>query len=285
MTLGNYEGSYNGLNFGGSNRVGVRQVQGWEDLPDIRNGDTAYPRSAGSLAGLDLPGERTISLDLDVMAPAGLTISQQLDVIKAAFMTSQDVLLPLTLQLPGQVARLSNCRVRKRSTPINVSYELGLAQLAVQLVAPDPRIYSAAVHSLTTTLPTPASGMTFPATFSLTFGGTVGGGGVLSCANAGNYPTQGIATITGPCISPRVQNSNTNEVVALNLTLGASDVVVIDFAAHTVILNGNGYRYSAVTQGDWFSLAANMTTTVAFYSSDPSPTGATMEFKWSDAWL
>lgn len=286
MPLSNWQGSYNGLTFGGAgNNVGVVSVKGWEDMPDIRAGDMPYPRDAGALAGLDLPGERVIDIEYEIVASAGQQLTAQMDIVKTAFMTQRDTMPPLTLQLPGQVARLSNCRPRKRSSIIDIEYVGGLGKMLVQFVAPDPIIYSEAVHSLVTTLPTPSSGVTFPATFPLTFGGTVGGGGTISCVNAGNYPTKGVATITGPCINPRVQNSSTNKTVAVNLTLGVSDVLEIDFAAHTVILNTNGYRYSAVTTAQWWTLAASSTTTVAFYSSDPSPTAATMTFTWSDAWL
>lgn len=287
MTLANWQGSYNGLTFGGpSDYVQVKTVQGWLSLPDVSSGDQKRPRADGMLMGLDLLGGRTIGLNLEIVPAPGLTLTDSIDVVGSAFQIMRDAEMPLELSLPGVYGdKLSYCRTRKRAVDIDVEYSAGLATMAVQLSASDPLLYSATLHSLSTPLRTPNSGMTFPATFPLTFGGSTGSGGTITPSNAGNFESFGRAVITGPCISPRVQNSNTNEVLSLDITLASGDSLEIDFDAHTVILNGNGYRYSSVIQNDWWGLAAVSTTTVAFYSSDPSPTGSTMTFYWRDSWL
>jgi hypothetical protein len=286
VTLLDWQGSYNGLTLGGpSDNVGIVSVHGWLDLPEIRSGDSEFPGRAGLLGGRDFPGGRTVTLELEVFPAAGETLAESMDTVNTAFMPQESDLLPLELQLPGQDARLSYCRPRKRSAPIDLEFTGGIANIVVQLDAPNPRIYAAAASTDTINLPTPSSGMTFPATFPLSFGGTVGGGGLIHAANLGNYPTAPVATITGPCNHPRIANNDTGETLELLINLGSTDVLEVDFDAHTVILNGTGYRYSSVVTPGWFTLAPGATTTLGFHSSDPSPTAATLTLVWRSAWL
>lgn len=87
----------------------------------------------------------------------------------------------------------------------------------------------------------------------LVFGPT--SGGALLTNNVGNYPTWPTFTLTGPLTNPKVTLQSTGEFFALNTTLSASDTIVIDMKAGTVILNGSTTRYNTmVTGSSWFTL-------------------------------
>lgn len=277
--------TYQGVNLGGpANNVGIVSITGLEDLPNVRSGDTSAARNPGVMPGLDFPGSRVFVADLEMTPDAGVSLAATLERVSAALAPSMNVEYPFNYQLPGVVQKTIFCRVRKRSTPVDIAYAGGMATMLVQFEASDPRKYSTSVTNPLVTLPAPSSGMTFPATFPLTFGGTVGGGGIITAVNAGNYPTFPVATITGPCINPRIQNNATGAVLGITITLNAGDVLVLDMAAHTAILNASGYRAATVTTPGWFALAPG-STQVSFYSSDPAPTGATLGLAWRSAWL
>jgi hypothetical protein len=288
----NYQCSYNGLTFGGpTGNVSIVDLTGLEDLADIGSSDTPRPRDVGMLTGLDFPNGRTVIADLEIVASTGLTLAQSVDVAKAAFLPSPDTnpiqMLPLVFQLPGQAARLVNCRVRKRTTPVNVAYAGGLASMQVQFYASDPRIYAATASSGSCALPTPSSGFTFPVTFPLTFGGTSGSGGQIVATNAGVYPTRMVATVTGPCTSPSIQNATNGTVWATTAVLNTGDVLVADFDAHTIVLNGTGDRYYTLVSGSSWQVGELQpgSTTLEFFSADASPTGATLSVAYSSAWI
>jgi hypothetical protein len=276
---------YNGLSFGQDLTIGVVSSTGIDDLPDMATGDVQRPRDHGLLAGLDYLAGRSVVLNMVAWAGPGFTLAQVIDQLKAAFSPQVSTVSPLQFCRPGQTTRQILCRARKFTGGVQGGRTGGVWTGAVQLDAEDPRIYDAVQQSQLVTLPTPSSGMTFPATFPLTFGGTTGGGGQISANNAGDFATRPVAVIAGPCVNPRIENVTTGQSISLNITLGPSDTLTIDFDAHTVFLNGTGSRYAAVIPGSTFFELPPGTSLVEFFSQDASPTGATLTLTWSSAWL
>ena len=119
---------------------------------------------------------------------------------------------------------------------------------AVQLFAVDPRKYASAQSSASTGLASQSGGMTFNATFPLTFG-TVGGGGLVTLTNAGNFQTPLTMTITGPVANPIVDNITTGQSLIFLITLASSDTLVISQAGTSlasIVLNGTASRRNAL---------------------------------------
>ena len=287
MSFSAWQFQYNGLTFGASSNVGVSQVTGLGDIAAVRSGDVARPVDTGYLAGWDFLGQRTITITMQVEPADGSPgLAYDLDQVKAAFAPSQTVELPLQFMLPGQRPRIVNARCRKLSAPIDVTFEMGYAVVTVQLVASDPRIYDASPSTTSILLPTSASGMTFPATFPLGFGGIVGSGGVGFAGNVGNVETRPVLTIAGGvCTEPFLQNLTTGETLALSLSLTATDDVTVDMDAQTVYINGTGDRSSYVEPGSTFWTLQPGLNQIGFHSQDGQPTGATLTVSWRSAWL
>jgi hypothetical protein len=292
MTLANWVFTYAGLTIGGlANNVSVTQIQGLEDLSDIVAADVNRPRAPGMLAGLDFPAGRTVTMDLEVTAAAGKTLAQSVDTVKAALIPSMNTELPLAMFFPGWTDnRVFNSRVRKYTSAVNAGYVGGIALISgVQFTGVDPRLYGQTVQSTTVTLPTPSSGLTFPITFPLTFGGTTGGGGVITAVNTGTYPTPVIFTVTGPCVNPRIQNETTGTQLAFDITLGSTDTLTVSTDAQTAFFDVTGDVAFAIVPGSSFDNPNGYlppgTTNIGFFSSDASPTGATLTAKWQNAWL
>ncbi len=110
-------------------------------------------------------------------------------------------------------------------------------------------IESASATTTTLTLPQ-SSGVLIPALFPLQFGASSGGTGtVTNAGTAAAYPT---ITLQGPLINPVIVNETTGERMALILTLGASDTVVIDMARRTIVQGGGTNRMGARAAGSTF---------------------------------
>jgi hypothetical protein len=287
MSLSNYQWSYNGLTFGAgtTSGVGVIEVDGLNDLPDVTGTDTPRPRDVGMLAGLNFPRGRTVTLDLEVVAASGLTLAETVDTVKAAFQPQLNTFPALSWQFPGQDNRLLYARVNKLTAPVDIGFVGGITSVTVQMTAVDPRIYEAVASTATVNLPTPVSGTSFPVTFPLSFGGSSGAGGIIFADNYGTFATRALAYIDGPCINPVLSNDTTGEVLTLGITLASTDTLVVDFDAHTVTLNGTASRYSAVQPGSIFWELPPGTSQIRFTSSDASPTGATLTLVFAPAYL
>jgi len=286
MSLTDYQFSYNGLTFNAGTNIGLISIAGLADLPDIRSSDVARPRDQGLLFGNDFLGGRTITLALEIVKAPGLTLAQSVDLVKAAFQPLQNTALPLAFQLPGQGNRVINCRCRKLTDTVDVSFAGGITTMSVQLSAMDPRIYDATGQTMNTTLPTAFGGVTFNVTFPLTFpGGTITTGGTITSTNSGNYPTRPVVTITGPVTNPRLENVNTGETLTLMLTLAGSDTLTINFDARVITLNGTASRYGTVASGSVFWQIYPGSNTITFRSSDSAPTGAVAYVAFASAWL
>lgn len=147
----------------------------------------------------------------------------------------------------------------RRAQALRVSDRLP-KRFSLSMVAADPRIYGQAVR---------------------TIAGTVGGGAVRAQSD-GNSPSAPVVTIrpTGTITSP-ITLTGPNGQVRLVLGLVAGDVLVVDFYARTVTVNGAN-RYDAVDfpQTTWWNVepGANDVTV----TSGGGPAG--WELAWRDAW-
>lgn len=282
MTLQPYQSSFNGLTWGPGTDIQVVEIDGLRSMK-TRTSDETYPEDDGALPGIDLLDERTITYKLLIAAPQTMTVEQALAACAAAFQVIRDPAggLPLQVMLPGwSEPRQLTARPINNDVPIDVNYSLQYIEFSAQMVAADPLIYSTTLHPLSTGLPSPTAGLPFNVTFPATFGSSTGGSVLVT--NAGNYASRPVITITGPCINPLV--SNGTSFMSFNLTLGATDVLVIDMAAKSVTLNGSASRYNTVTTGSaWWSLPPG-NTTVVFETGDGAQVAARMTIQWRDAW-
>jgi hypothetical protein len=181
----------------------------------------------------------------------------------------------MIVQLPGRTTPfLAFGRPSRYAVPIDLNYQYGMVEPKSEWSVPDGLVYDGAVLTGTCGLPNPTSGMSFPASFPLGFGASTGGS--FSLTNAGNAPAPAAFQITGPCISPKITNTATNEYISLNITLGPTDSLVIDTKAQVVTLNGTANRNNTVTIGSrFFKIQAGLNT-IQFSTRDPVAVAATL---------
>jgi|SRR5579859_3770103 len=248
---GIFTGSYNGLSFGVGTTLSISELVGLNDMPPVRSADETKAGDHGLFQGIDYLGERTLRLGLYISGAGLADYDAQCDTVEGAF-SVQPTELPLVYTLGDATqTRQINCRPRKLVIPRDLQRVGRTGYATVELVATDPRKYSSTTTTLTTGLAAVSGGMTFPATFPLSFG-AVGGGGTVTATNAGNFQTPLALTITGPVVNPIVDNQATGQSLSFLITLASTDTLVISGAgtsACAITLNGTASRRNALQVG------------------------------------
>jgi len=173
------------------------------------------------------------------------------------------------------------CYVRGSGTAVTEScVSTSEVEFTVGLIAPDPRLYSAVQHSAVGTAGSRAAGLAPPWTPPITLPAGAPPASV-SVTNAGNFETRPTVTIQGPITAPQVQNVTTGQIVSYSaLTLGAGDLLVLDFMNRVGTLNGV-YRPADVSSA-WSVMPPGATT---FQMLGTASSGASMTVSWYDAWI
>ncbi|UFU14641.1 phage tail family protein [Curtobacterium sp. C1] len=281
--LNPYQGTSNGLTFGPGTDVQLVSIDGLRDTTTVNQGDVQLPRLNGAAPGTNTLGERVLVLTFAVFAPVA-AFETVISNIATAFqpMSSPNALQPLQFMLPGWLsARQVKGRTTKGAIPIDTDFQFNVERaIALEFTCPDPLIYDTVVQTQSTGLPSPTAGLTFPASAPFVFGASTGGS--LQFVNIGNVPGPMVMTITGPVTNPILRIGNL--YLGFNITLGASDVLVIDTAAHTATLNGTAARANLVMAGSSWLQVPPGTVTVQVASSDSAAVAATFTGTFSSSW-
>jgi hypothetical protein len=173
----------------------------------------------------------------------------------------------------------------RRQQPLKIS-GAWVKDFQISLVAADPRVYSATLHSQTVNASGTggSGGFSFPMTFNLGFGAAVVTGQTF-VTNSGSTESWPIYTITGPGTNPSIYNATTNKTLAFIYSLNAGETLVVDTLNRTVFLNGTASRYSALdfTNSKWGGLVPGVNDVrLQFFSFG---TGASIRVDWRDAWI
>jgi hypothetical protein len=279
----------------GTNGISLLSVTGLRDLSSVRSGDESRPQADGAYPGMNYLGERVLTIKWELTLAAGLETALQ--VLSAAFqnvpdpssicMTAGDYLRQtagigafkpvssLQVQLPGRsLPLLVFGRPTKHAVPIDLNYQWGQSQPVTEWTSPDGVIYDTIVVSASTGLPSPTSGLTWPAAFPWTFGSSAGGS--LALNNTGTYPARPLFVIQGPVSYPKITNTNTGQYMYLNIVLGASDTLVLDHQAGTVTLNATANRNNLLVAGSSFFTLTPGNNGIGFSSADSSAVAGTL---------
>jgi hypothetical protein len=299
--LANYQLQYNGLAMGPGTPYRITNIAGL-DLPNMRGGDVAYPRDHGEQIGLDLMAGRDVTIDLQVVSD-GTSLQHALAAFATAFGPAGTTEAPLYVQLPNLPLLAMMCRPRQRSVPITLEgYTVaGVASVAVQVHATDPRLYSAPSTSTTVGAPVPLGGLTFPVTFPATFGGGSATADIFA-TNAGNVEMRPILVITGPCTDPKIVNDQTGwslqfaNPAETGFTLSTGDTLTVDLMSHSVLYLVNGTTIptavrSWVVPGSVWPNATSIaglepgSNTIQFSTADAGGVAGTLTLEYASAYL
>src|SRR5882724_9674376 len=182
-------GLYGSLLTGAGTEIEFVELDGLEDLPDVRNFDRARAFKHGFFLSPDLYGKRVITYTMQITAKTEAAFRAYVDQLAAATSDPQNGIV-MVGQLPfhpfGQWQVTG--QVRKRSLPVEERFSLLKGTAVIQVECSDARVYSAVLHSATSGVTTSVGGLTLPLTMPLDLGGT-GDSGLISVVNAGSFPT------------------------------------------------------------------------------------------------
>lgn len=239
-----------------ANGLGLVEIEGVYDTPDIRTADMDRARSHGQWAGVDLLGGRAITATVQIARPHPDEGSWA--ALQAALRPTGDE-SPLVIELSGFANGYSvqtDARIRRVSIPVDADrYQFGYPQATVEWWATDPRFYNTAETTETVDIAAPGgNGLTFDATFDLEFGGAIPSG-IINVTNDGNFETPWVVEFSGLVNDVRIESVTTGKTLYFDGTVLDGQTLRIDSANRTVTLDGAS-RYSWLIPGSqWFDLA------------------------------
>ncbi|MER8220346.1 hypothetical protein ABTZ58_07060 [Streptomyces sp. NPDC094143] len=271
------------LRLGAVDAMGVvwrlQDLEGW-DSPEIRAEYQEREADHGSWGAPVYFGSRPITLSGIVEANSRADLEAAMErLYEAAAIT--DTTLTVWESTPKQATvRRSGKVLTKYITDTKASW-------SVLVTAEDPRRYSTALETASTGLPFTSGGVTFPATFPITFSATTVAG-QITASNIGSMDTRPQLTIAGPVVAPIVAGQypdGTVRQLIYTQTLQSGDVLVIDTDAHTVMLNGDASRrrFLKVPSG-WPTIGARSSVTYQFQAGSYNA-NALLTATWRSAWM
>lgn len=258
-------------------------VEGLES-PEIRL--NSYDRSGehGGRVSNQLYGGRLITLRGQAYAttPAGY------EALRRSFMsyfriqkTSTGKPLPRSLKFTtlDDLALQVDCYTVKM--PKFQRTEVTSGKFILNLYAPDFEIKAQALTASNIAVPI-GGGVAYPVIYPVVYGAETGG--TLIANNNGTCETYPTVVLNGPLNNPIITNTTLGRSIELNLTLTASDQIIIDMRAKTIVQNGSTNVISYISSGSrywWLEPGAN---TITFRTSSTSDTG-TAQLQYRDAYL
>lgn len=263
----------------------IEMLEGLVGLPDVDSTDLALVGQSGMIAGRDFYRGRTVTITISVYADNDASYTAAMAALSAAFGYSMTAQGPLSFTIPGVAAGAPSVwygRTRRAAQSIPLG-QLGThsGQYVVELYGTDALKYGAAAHTASLSINVGSGGFTWPLTWPLIWVGAGGGHGTV-INNAGNAPSAPTVRLIGPLVNPDLTNLNTGQVISLGMTVALGEYLDLNFAAHTVLLNGTGNRYPQLLRAEWWTLASGNTTVVL--TADAGSTG-TAQITWSDSYL
>ncbi|WP_328953676.1 phage distal tail protein [Kitasatospora purpeofusca] len=277
--------TWGGLLLGEDSTIVLEEVAGLLDAPDVRSSDAELLQRDGLTPGTDYMGARTVTLTMLALD------DHELPDLLAAFAPGGPE-RPFEFAFPGVAAGRSRimARVRKRAVTIDRDFHAGRRRVTVELLATDPRLYSADEARARVAVAIPRGGRPiFPLTFPFDMGNGPATRSAPDIDNRGSvetWPTIRITPATGEIRDPSltlVHGGVRQRFAVRGLRVGRGDALVIDMGRRRITLNGAS-RFGQVDPGSaWFALPPGASTLQLDVLEGPD--GVTADVLWRSAWM
>jgi hypothetical protein len=289
MALAAYQVSFNGVTMGDGTNVDIVSLTGFDALPTINQSDIDRLRDWGQYSGSYFSTGRELVLSVEISDTTGSDTSFRttIDAFAAAMQTQPDTELPFAVCLPGwaQASRQANVRVTDRQLVVDYPYTRHFATASVTFWATDPRIYDSTSTTVTASQPSLTGGTPWPIVWPAPWGSIVTGTAAVNVVNVGTFETRPVLTLTGPISNPSITNTGTGQSLTFQgLVLGGSDTLVVDFRAHTAIVNGSSNARGTLTAASaWFLFPPGTTSLVL--TGGATTSGTQLSCTYQSAWM
>jgi hypothetical protein len=293
-TLEIFQCWYKGLTFCGLDQSIAYQVisiDGLDGIPTV-NADIQRPLDTGMFAGLDVGSERNITITQVIKGATGADLATARQALGGVLSPAGAIESPFYIQMENGIY---SCMARPEK--YNFTLDLNMVQVlggtsTCLMRATDPRLYGAPSKTATVGLPAPSGGgMTFPATFNLSFGGGGGAGGILDVYNNGTFEMRPIVIFTGPCTNPVATNLTLASApsVGFDIVLNTGDTLTVDMQNQSAVLLTAGSSQGVSRLADlvfdsvWWNLIPGLNV-IEFTTSDGVQVAGTMTVESADAY-
>lgn len=213
------------------------ELEGLTGLPNIRSTSGVNAGADGGWTSAQFFDARLISIKCVIADQNPATVEQKRRELMSLLALGKTNPLEIRFTTESGNAYTINARVTGVTAPLGQI--LKKQDVLIQLRADDPLIYAYNEEGgtvATLLVQQPSGGFEIPFTIPLTING---GEGYTSVVNSGTEAVYPVIELTGPLHNPSVVNQTGNQIIELdNLTMSASDKVVIDTQTRTVTLNG-----------------------------------------------
>lgn len=254
--------SWRGLTVGAGSRYRMRTLEGWEDRPTARYDKQNRTRGHGSHRSHVWSDERTVTVegwcwtatDRDALLMGLQAVSAYSDT---------DDTEPLVVTAAGRTLTAGAQLLEARPALLRGEWGVGRFGWLLQWRCPDPLRYGPP-RTVPTGLPTSGGGLVYPLTYPLDYG-ALGDTGQLQLTNAGTAPAPILFTVRGP-LPQGWELSAAGQRLTYPVPVPAGQVLAIDTAEGTVLVEGTASRRANLTAADWLTVPAQSSLTVQLTS-------------------
>lgn len=232
------------------------------EMPEIRLSSYEKAGEFGAFISNQLYGGRLITIEGGIYSSTQSTFESKRRALIDAIKISKDsdsVPEAKVLKFTTLDDLELQCNVFLRKFKMN-KQKYCYADFMIEFYAADIAIESQTLSS--NGLSTLASGgAVYPIIYPVIYGGSAAG--TQTITNAGNIEAWPIITLTGILTDPIITNTTTGKYMSLDITLGASDTLVIDMKNKTIVLNGTTNSLSTkalASEWWWLDAGANIVT-------------------------
>lgn len=279
-TLNDWEYYYDPLTFGGEQPFGLTLVEGLHP-PESRTDIVNRSEGHGAFIHAGFLVHRTLTMSGD-MAGDPVSFANRINTWREAFAPRRSE-KELHFKKPHEVQKMVKCVPVRRFYPENPRFSINYMTWNVQLLASDPRIYSATEHSQVIEPTEPVDGIDPAFTFDVAVGGSAESGTEIA-TNDGVFGSPHKVRIDGPVLNPKILNLTTEEWTELVIELADGDFIEIDYLDKTVTLNGQTSRYNVLPGSNKWWVLEPGSQEIQFIS-DAVDANTQLTITWRDCWI
>jgi hypothetical protein len=241
----------------------IGDIDGWFGGLSVRSMAAERTIGDGAFDGPIYMGSRRVTVSGMLAAPTPEALQVGMDRI-AAVLTSGARGGTLIVDEPTRgLVRSTFCRLdsqgrAKRTSALSADWQ-------ITLFCPDPLRYGSA-RTVSTGLPTSGGGLAYPLTYPLDYG-SLGNTGQLVLSNAGTADAPILFSVRGS-LPQGFELSAAGGRLTYPVEVPAGQVIDIDTAAGTVLVESTASRRANLTSADWLTVPAGGSLTVQFGSLD-----------------
>lgn len=264
---------FRNLLFGADTDILTEKVTGLLASAPARNQDVDKLGDHGASPGVVTYGKRTIAFDLHVMGASGNDIETKLEVARKAFQLPRRRASrspsEFVYKRPGQPLKVIYARCERRDFTSDYKTARGLASGSVELIAPDPLIYSLVVNEETLTLPV----------------GTANGEIEIYQAGDCEDGAAPVIEIVGPSTDATVTSAtDENRALKVDGAISAVQTFLFDEKDLTATLDGADAGAMIRNDSQFWTLLPGWNTIVYARSAANMGAESTMKIRWRDTY-